>query len=155
MAPRWLKRLSGTSCWLTAIFRGVVIPEPGDYEVRFRYSPTSFLVGGLTSLMAVFILVLATIIWLWQLLYDPNVELTGARSVAKNSLAPMALNLFNRGIDFAFALFYLRLLGPAESGGYATAIVIAGIYDIIANFGLNTYLIREVLATSRVPPTTC
>ncbi|MCB0012545.1 MAG: flippase, partial [Anaerolineales bacterium] len=125
-------------------FRGVQLNDSGRYEVRFRYSPTSFLVGGLTSLMGAVILLLGMIVWLWRRFFDPNAQLSGARSVAKNSLAPMMLNLFNRGIDFAFALFYLRVLGPAEAGGYATAIVIAGIYDIIANFGLNTYLIREV-----------
>jgi O-antigen/teichoic acid export membrane protein len=75
---------------------------------------------------------------------NPQAVLTNTRSIAKNSIAPTVLNLFNRGIDFVFAAFYLRYLGPAEAGGYATAITIAGLFEIIANFGLNTFLIREV-----------
>jgi O-antigen/teichoic acid export membrane protein len=66
------------------------------------------------------------------------------RSVAKNSAAPMVLNLFNKGIDFVFAAFYLRFLGPAAAGSFATAIATAGIFEIIANYGLNILLIREV-----------
>ena len=56
----------------------------------------------------------------------------------------MVLNLFNRAIDFVFAAFYLRLLGPGDAGSYATAITIASLYEIIANWGLNTLIIREV-----------
>ncbi|MCB0020313.1 MAG: hypothetical protein KDE09_21120, partial [Anaerolineales bacterium] len=47
-------------------FRGVQLNDSGRYEVRFRYSPTSFLVGGLTSLMGAVILLLGMIVWLWR-----------------------------------------------------------------------------------------
>jgi O-antigen/teichoic acid export membrane protein len=124
-------------------FRGVQL-EPGQWQVRFRYSPLSFKLGGLASFMAGIVLLFAAAVWAWRQFYRPQGELTNTRSIAKNSLAPMALNLFNRAIDFAFAAFYLRLLGPANSGSYATAIIIAGWYEIIANFGLNTLVIREV-----------
>jgi O-antigen/teichoic acid export membrane protein len=70
--------------------------------------------------------------------------MTDTLSIAKNSLAPMGLNLLNRAIDFVFAAFYLRILGPADAGGYATAIIIAGWFEIISNWGLNTLIIREV-----------
>ena len=62
----------------------------------------------------------------------------------KNSLAPLALNLFNRAIDFAFAAFMLRVLGPDDAGKYYYAIVIFGWFDIITNYGLNALLIRDV-----------
>ena len=81
---------------------------------------------------------------MWRRFYRPQGEMTNTKSIAKNSVAPMALNLFNRGIDFLFAAFYLRLLGPADAGAYTTAITIAGIFEILSNFGLNAYLIREV-----------
>ena len=52
-----------------------------------------------------------------------GVATTGPRSrsddvkrVAKNSLVPMGLSLFNKAIDFAFAMLYVRLLGPAGTG---------------------------------------
>ncbi len=125
-------------------FRAVQLEEPGTYSVRFRYSPLSFKLGGLSSFMGGTVLLFAGGVWLWRRYYHPPDELSNAQSVAKNSMAPMALNLFNKGIDFAFAAFYLRVLGPAENGAYATAIAIVLWFEIVANWGLNTLLIRDV-----------
>jgi O-antigen/teichoic acid export membrane protein len=124
-------------------FRGVRL-EPGSWEVRFRYSPLSFKLGGLTSFMGIIIILFAMAVWSWRRIYNPTTPLTNTRSIAKNSLAPMTLNLFNRAIDFVFAAFYLRILGPGDAGKYATAIIIAGWFEIVANWGLNTLIIREV-----------
>ncbi len=124
-------------------FRGVLL-EPGNWQVRFRYSPLTFKLGGLASFMALIIITFAAVVWAWRRLVNPDAPLTNTRSIAKNSLAPMGLNLFNKAIDFAFAAFYLRVLGPGDSGKFATAIIIAGWFEIIANWGLNTLLIREV-----------
>ena len=124
-------------------FRGVRL-EPGDWTVRFRYSPRSFQLGGLMSFMGVTMLVFALGVWLWRRVYRPEATASTTRSVAKNSAAPMALSLFNKGIDFVFAAFYLRVLGPAAAGSFATAIAIAGLFEIVANYGLNILLIREV-----------
>ena len=130
------------------LFRAVELPA-GDWDVRFRYSPTSFQLGGLASLMGGILILFAGIVWAWRRFYHQVGELSTISSIAKNSLAPMGLNLFNRGIDFFFALFYLRQLGPGGAGGYATAMAIAGFYEIMANFGLNTLLIREVAVDRR------
>ncbi|HOU40229.1 MAG TPA: oligosaccharide flippase family protein [Promineifilum sp.] len=124
-------------------FRGVAL-EPGAWTVRFRYSPRSFWLGGLMSFMGGMVLVFALVIWGWRRFYRAEHTATTTRSVAKNSAAPMALSLFNKGIDFVFAAFYLRVLGPAAAGSYATAIASAGIFEIVANYGLNILLIREV-----------
>ncbi|MGD8855546.1 MAG: oligosaccharide flippase family protein, partial [Chloroflexota bacterium] len=124
-------------------FRGVQL-APGEWQVRFRYSPLTFKLGGLASFMGVIIILFALAVWAWRRVYDPQAPLTNTRSIAKNSVAPMALNLFNRAIDFVFAAFYLRILGPADAGAYATAIIIAGWFEIISNWGLNTLVIREV-----------
>ncbi len=124
-------------------FRGVEL-QPGEWQVRFRYSPTSFQLGALGSFMAGIILLFGAVVWGWQRFYRADGEQSVTRSLAKNSLAPIALNLFNKLIDFGFAAFYLRLLGPAGSGSFQTAIVTAGIFDIIANFGLDILLIRDV-----------
>jgi len=56
----------------------------------------------------------------------------------------MALNLFNRGIDFAFAALYLRILGAGDAGKFSLAVYVAMWFEIISNFGLNTLLTREV-----------
>ncbi len=116
----------------------------GRYEVRFIYSPTSFQVGAFGSAMggasALFLLGL----WLWGLLIGGGKA--GSRDVslvARNSLAPIVLNLFNRGIDFAFALVMLRILGPEDAGIYYYAIVVFVWFDIFTNFGLDVFVIRE------------
>ncbi len=127
-------------------FRGVLLAEAGSWQVRFRYSPPSFILGGLTSFMGMMILLFASVVWGWRRLIPRGIELSATRSIAKNSLAPMALNLFNRAIDFVFAAYYLRLLGPGDAGSYAIAITIASLYEIIANWGLNTWIIREIAA---------
>jgi len=124
-------------------FRGVLL-EPGQWTVRYRYSPASFQLGGLLSAMGVIVLLFATAVWSWRRLYKPQGELSTTRSLAKNSALPMGLNLFNRMIDFVFAMFYLRLLGPADAGRYAAAIATAGIFEILANYGLDILLIRDV-----------
>ncbi|HUM72192.1 MAG TPA: flippase, partial [Chloroflexota bacterium] len=124
-------------------FRGVQL-EPGEWEVRFRYSPLSFQLGGLASAMAVVIMAFGTAVWGWRLFYNPSGSLSKTHSIAKNSLAPMALNLFNKLIDFVFAMFYLRVLGPAGAGSFQTAIVTAGVFDIVANYGLDLLFIRDV-----------
>lgn len=124
-------------------FRGVPL-EPGDWTVRFRYSPRSFQLGGLMSFMGVIVLVFTLGVWAWGRFYRPDSTASTTRSVAKNSAAPMVLNLFNKGIDFVFAAFYLRVLGPAEAGSFATAIATAGLFEIVANYGLNILLIRDV-----------
>ncbi|MCP5094700.1 MAG: oligosaccharide flippase family protein, partial [Chloroflexi bacterium] len=124
-------------------FRGVQL-APGEWTVRFRYSPPSFWLGGLTSLMGGLIILFALIVWGWQRIYKPDAEMSITRSIAKNSLVPMALNLFNKLIDFSLAIYYLRVLGPVNAGSYQTAITTAIIFEIISNFGLDILLIRDV-----------
>ncbi len=124
-------------------FRGVLLAS-GAWEVRFRYSPLSFQLGGLASAMAVVVLTFGTAVWGWRAFYHPTGDLSKTRSIAKNSVAPMVLNLFNKFIDFVFAMFYLRVLGPAGAGSFQTAIVTAGVFDIVANYGLDILFIRDV-----------
>ncbi len=124
-------------------FRGVRL-DPGAWTVRFKYSPMSFKVGLFGSFMAAVAMVFLGAVWLWRYAYRESAADSTVRRVAKNSLAPMALSLFNRGIDFAFAMLMLRILGAENTGKYYVAIVIAGWFEILANFGLNTLLTREV-----------
>lgn len=124
-------------------FRAVYLPA-GNHTVRFRYSPNSIRVGGLMTGLTGLTLVLLAGLWAWRLVYREDLaEGSTVRRIAKNSVAPMMLNLMNRAIDLLFAAFYLRVLGPGEAGNYATAIVIIGWFDIWTNFGLNTWLTRE------------
>ncbi len=124
-------------------FRGVQIDE-GNTTVRFKYSPDTVKVGGFVSFLAGMIVIFLAVVWMWRLSYRERAEQTTAQRLAKNSLAPIALNLFNRLVEFAFAALMLRILGPANAGDYYYAINTYIWFDIITNFGLNTYLTREV-----------
>lgn len=125
-------------------FRAVEVPA-GESIIHFKYSPWSFKLGLFASFMTWMVLIFFAAIWLWRLAYREEKHATTiTQRVAKNSLAPMALNLFNRAIDFAFAALMLRILQPENAGNYYFAVVIVGWLEIFTNFGLNTYLTREV-----------
>ena len=125
-------------------FRAVEI-NAGDVTIHFKYSPWSFKLGLFVSFMAWVVVVFTLGLWVWRLVYRAEQHAaTTTQRVAKNSIAPMALNLFNRGIDFAFAALMLRILRPENAGNYYFAVVIVGWFEILMNFGLNTFLTREV-----------
>jgi len=125
-------------------FRGVLL-EPGAWTVRFKYSPDSVKVGAFITFIAAMLVLFLTGLYLWRFFYREEDDASTVRRVAKNTVAPIILNLFNRGIiDMAFAALMARILGPVGNGRYATAINISLWFDIIANFGLDVYLMREV-----------
>lgn len=118
----------------------------GSWTVRLIYSPQDFQIGLFASFIAVLVLMLIGGVWGWRRLMGagPDGAAGGVSRVARNSIAPIILNLFNRGIDFAFAFVMLRVLGPESAGAYFYAGVIFMWFDILTNFGLNLYLTREV-----------
>jgi O-antigen/teichoic acid export membrane protein len=126
-------------------FQGVYLPESGEWTVRLIYSPTSFQVGVFGTIISAAIIVLVVGTWAWRLFIAPksDQEGSGASRLARNSIAPILLNLFNRSIDLVFAAVMFRILGPERAGYYYLAIAIFGWFDIISNFGLDVYLMRE------------
>ena len=118
---------------------------PGLQTVRFKYAPGSVKTGLFLSFMAVVSLLLLAGLWFWLGAYAPA---TGqgdtARLVAKNTVAPLIMQLVNKGIDTAFAMLMLRLLGPDNQGKYYFAIYVALLFEALINFGLNTLVTREV-----------
>lgn len=123
----------------------VHLPTAGDWTIRLVYSPQSFQLGVFGSFISGILIAFMIGVWLWRLYVAPQGgEATSAARIARNSLAPILLNLFNRAIDFALAAVVLRILGPEDAGVYQYAIVIFVWFDIFTNFGLNTLLTREV-----------
>ncbi|MEZ4637979.1 MAG: flippase [Caldilineaceae bacterium] len=122
------------------------MPEQGQWTVRFVYSPMSFKVGLYVSFLAVMACALLLLWWLWGRYYRPDESGDEVRTVAKNSLVPMALNMANKAIDFAFALLYVRLLGPEGTGQYAFVVTMYGFFEIVSRYGLGTLLTRDVAA---------
>jgi len=127
-------------------FQGVRLTdlEAGAYTVRLVYSPTSFQVGVFGSAIGGAVLILLAGVWAWRAFVAPSHSGSSQTArLARNSLAPILLNLFNRGIDFVFAFVMFRILGPQDAGFYYYAIVVFGWFDIFTNFGLDVYLMRE------------
>lgn len=127
---------------VTGNFRGVQLEE--SRMVRFRYSPDSVKLGAFLSFLGGMIFIFLAVMWSWRLLYSEAGDQSTVQRLAKNSVAPILLTLFNRAVEFAFAALMLRLLGPANAGDYYYAINVFLWFDILTNFGLNTYVIREV-----------
>ena len=125
-------------------FRGVLLKEPGAWTVRFKYSPDSVKIGAFITFIAGMMVLFLAGLYLWRFFYREEDDASTVRRVAKNSIAPIALNLFNRAIDLAFAALMARILGPVGNGQYAIAIAIFAWFDILTNFGLDVYLMREV-----------
>ncbi len=118
--------------------------DAGELTMRLVYSPTTFQVGMFGSVISAALLAFVIGVWIWRLFVTPAADDDAAVSrVARNSLAPIILNLFNRGIDFVFAFVMLRILGPEDAGIYYYAIVVFVWFDIFTNFGLDVFLIRE------------
>ncbi len=127
--------------------QSVPLNDAGNYIIRLVYSPQSFFVGAALSFISGVIILLLVGAYLWRRFVTPNAaggDQSGVGLIARNSLTPIILNLFNRGVDMAFALVMLRILGPSDAGLYYYAGVIFVWFDIFTNFGLNLYLIREV-----------
>ncbi|MBN1177938.1 MAG: oligosaccharide flippase family protein [Anaerolineae bacterium] len=124
-------------------FRAVYL-GPGAWTVRFKYSPNSVKVGAFVSFVAGMTVLFLLGLYLWRFFYREEDDASTVKRVAKNSIAPIVLNLFNRAIDFAGAALMARILGPVGNGQLATAINIYLWFDILANFGLDMYLMREV-----------
>jgi len=124
-------------------FRAIFLP-PGDWSVRFLYTPMSFKLGAYTTFLAGMVLFLLAAYWVWGRLYQERAEDSIIKRIAKNSLAPMVLALLNRGIDFVFALLMLRILAPEGVGRYAFAVSLITFFEILTRFGLGTLLTREV-----------
>ncbi len=118
--------------------------DNGQLTLRVSYSPPSFQIGLFAFFISGILLVFMGGIYLWRLFVSAGGQTEGVQVVARNSLAPIILNLFNRGIDFGFAFIMLRILGPEGSGIYTYAGFIFGWFDIFTNFGLNVFLTREV-----------
>ncbi len=124
-------------------FRAVYL-QPGQWGVRFRYSPRSFQLGLYGSFLALAMLVFIASYWTWGKLYRESETDSPIKRVAKNSLVPMVMALSNRLIDFAFALLTLRILQPEGAGRYAFAVAFIGLTEIVTRYGLGTLVTRDV-----------
>jgi O-antigen/teichoic acid export membrane protein len=125
-------------------FRTVYLPDDGQWTVRFVYTPMSFKLGLYISFLAGMALLLLGLSWLWGRYYRPDATAGEVHTVAKNSLVPIGLSMTNKVIDFAFAMLYVRLLGPDGTGKWYFVVALYGFFEIISRYGLGTLLTRDV-----------
>lgn len=124
-------------------FRAIQLPT-GAKRIEFRYSPDSFNLGLLTTLLAGLGLIAGTAFWGWRKVARRLETATPIQRLAKNVSVPMGIQLLNRLLDLAFAIFMLRLLGPVNAGKYAFVVVLIGYFIVLTDFGLSTLTTREV-----------
>ena len=74
----------------------------------------------------------------------PQAAGRAVRRVAVNTLVPFAANLAGRALAFIPAVVMARTLGPAGTGAYALVVNLWLYASIISDFGLGTWLTREV-----------
>lgn len=145
-APGWQATVNGQPATIYRAygnFRAVEV-SAGESEIAFRYSPLSLRVGLLLSALAGLSIVTLLAAGPTVALFHRRADESAFQNVAWNSLVPTATSFLNKGIDFGFALIMLRILGPEGIGKYSFAIVMVGLFEILSNFGLNTWLIREL-----------
>jgi O-antigen/teichoic acid export membrane protein len=121
-------------------FIAVRLDKPGDWTIRLVYSPASFTIGAFISVLGVGIALGTASLWLYRVVYGNR---DGTGSLARNTIVPIAANLFNRGVDFAFIAVLFRVFGAEQVGYYYYAVAIFGWFDILSNFGLDLYTQRE------------
>ena len=67
-----------------------------------------------------------------------------ARRVARNTAAPLAATVVERGLGLLLAMYAARVLGPVGIGAYTVAQNVWQFASILADFGLGTLLTRDV-----------
>lgn len=101
----------------TAVKLPITAETNAAVTVRLVYSPISFQAGLFFSFLSGVLLAFLGVLF-GSRVFSGRGKSKGVHAVARNSVAPIILNLFNRGIDFAFALVMLRLL--AQKGRACT-----------------------------------
>ncbi|MDO8689480.1 MAG: oligosaccharide flippase family protein [Dehalococcoidia bacterium] len=124
-------------------FRAVSIPG-GPHQVVFKYSPDSFNLGLLATFFGLFCVAAATGTWGWRRLKRRLGTATPIQRLAKNASVPIVVQVGNRLLDFAFAIYMLRLIGLENAGKYAFVVVLIGYFVVLTDFGLTTLTTREV-----------
>jgi O-antigen/teichoic acid export membrane protein len=120
------------------------VPEGGEYRVLFRYNPMSFTLGLYAAFLSLAGVAVCFVMLGWVRFYREDAASHPVRRVAKNSVTPLFAQLFGKALDFGFALFSLRLLGPEGNGRYTIATTTWLILATLTDFGLETLVTREV-----------
>ncbi len=67
-----------------------------------------------------------------------------AQRVAKNTIFIAISQVFIKVINFIFIVFLARLIGAQDFGKYSFVMVLFGMLSLLANFGFDTLIIRDI-----------
>ena len=150
--PGWSAAVDGQPARVFPVnvaLKGLPVPA-GRHRVEVVYRPVSFRASlYLAGLGAAGLLILTAVTGLWRL---RRAEGGAAVRVVRNSLFPIAAQLFNRTVDLGFAVLMARFLGPEPVGRYAFAVTVFGYFSTFVEFGLNALLTRNVARDRRLAP---
>ncbi len=122
-----------------------------EYTLRLRYNPLSFQLGLYAAFLALVSLGLSVVVLGWVRFYREEESDHPLRRVVKNSATPLFAQLTGKVIDFGFAIFVLRLLGPEGNGQYAFAVTTWVFFAAFCDFGLEGIVTREVARVRQLP----
>ena len=126
-------------------------PHSGEYTFRLRYNPLSFTLGLYAAFLTLISLALLAAVVGWVRFYREDENDHPLRRVVKNSATPLFAQLTGKVIDFAYAIFVLRLLGPDGNGQYTFAVTTWLFFATICDFGLEGLVTREIARARQQP----
>jgi O-antigen/teichoic acid export membrane protein len=126
-------------------------PEAASYTLRLRYNPLSFTLGLYAAFLTVVSLALIVAVLGWLRYYREDENDHPLRRVIKNSATPLFAQLTGKVIDFAYAIFVLRLLGPDGNGQFTFAVTTWLLFATISDFGLEGLVTREIAKARQLP----
>ena len=135
----------------TITFDKATPPQSGAYTLRLRYNPLSFTLGLYAAFLSVMSMALIMVIVGWLRYYREDASDHPLRRVIKNSATPLFAQLTGKVIDFAYAIFVLRLLGPEGNGQFTFAVTTWLIFATISDFGLEGLVTREIARARLLP----
>jgi O-antigen/teichoic acid export membrane protein len=72
------------------------------------------------------------------------IEMSHARTLARNTAFLLVATLFTNLAAFVWNVYLARYLGTAGFGILSTALALTGIFSILADLGIGTYITREI-----------
>lgn len=72
------------------------------------------------------------------------IEMSHARTLARNTAFLLVATLFTNLAAFVWNVYLTRYLGTAGFGILSTALALTGIFSILADLGIGTYITREI-----------
>ncbi len=125
--------------------------DESRWIVQLHYLPQAFTLGGYLAFLVLLSQGMLVLVVGWVRFYREEASDHPLRRVVKNSATPLFAQLSGKVIDFTFALFVLRLLGPDGNGQWTFATTTWLFFATICDFGLESLVTREIARARQLP----